>query len=169
MIARYPQHRCMVEWRKELRPLCEDRAKRIGEPDPALAVDRQVTGMIVVLAIKQRIDCRRTAIGQKFNQPSTGFLATIELAARTDRETTCPAAVFASLGDLATGRVQAHQTLLFAQRKQQALAIPDDTIRRALERAGHAFEFHALYHRSSLTRPVRQEYPGGSERRCETS
>jgi hypothetical protein len=54
---------------------------RIGEPDSVPAVDHEITGLVVVLAVEQRIDRDQPSVGRELDQPPAALLGTVELAA----------------------------------------------------------------------------------------
>src|SRR6516225_1029256 len=119
VVAFKAQHRAVVKEWKDRWPKRDDGMAGIGEIDAVLPIDNKVARLIMVLAVKERIDRDCAPIGGELDKPAP------ELAHRLARV------------------VQPEQPPLIhgAEQRLVAGAIPDDTAGGPLERPGNAFEF----------------------------
>src|SRR5215475_14248382 len=79
VVAGEPQHRAMIEERKDRRPEWDDRMTRVGEVEPVLPVGGQVARLVVILAVEQRIDRYGAAVRRELDQSPPALLRAVDL------------------------------------------------------------------------------------------
>ena len=77
-----PQHRRVIGERIHRRPVRRRRVERIGEPHAALAVDRDVGRLVVMLAVEQIVRRRGRAVGLELDHAAPAFLRAEHRAVR---------------------------------------------------------------------------------------
>src|SRR5258708_880237 len=113
----------------------------IGEPDAARTVDRQIARKIDALSVERGPKCGGGAIGFHLDDPTTSFLAAVEMSIGRQRQTACPVCEATDLVDAATIRIVTEETAFENRGKDDGLPVPDEAAGRAAKGAGDAFEF----------------------------
>src|SRR5262249_31631840 len=108
--------------------------------------------LVMILAVEQGIDRNRAPIAGKFDEPSSAFLRTVEVAARAEREAVYPVDVPAKLRDRLADMIEPEQPALVHRAEQQfaTTAVPDDAAGWSLERPGHQLEAPIRSHKLGL-------------------
>jgi hypothetical protein len=104
------------------------------------AVDDKVAGLVVVLAVEQRIDGDQPAIRRELDQPASALLGAVELAARAMREAVHAVGVTAKLGDRTGRRIEAQEASLVDDAEEDGAVVPHDAADRPFIRTRHELE-----------------------------
>src|SRR5215471_2714575 len=86
VVAFKAQHRAVVKEWKDRWPERNDGMAGIGEIDAVLPIDNKVARLIMVLAVKERIDRDRAPIGGELDKPAPALLRAVYLTVRSARK-----------------------------------------------------------------------------------
>src|SRR5262245_8217150 len=143
VVAFKAQHRAVVKEWKDRWPERNEGMAGICEIDAVLPIHNKIARLIMVLAIKERIDRDCAAIACELDEPAPALLRAVYLTVRSARETVDAVGVAPELAHRLAGVVQPQQPPLIhgAEQHLAAGAIPDDAAGGPLERPGNRFEF----------------------------